>query len=173
MTHIFLIGPRASGKTTLGKMLAYTLNLPFLDTDEKVERESGQPIAEIVKQGGWDRFRALETKVLRKVCTREPHVVATGGGIVLREENRELLKKHGVTLYLKADVEELIARLTAAPLPGQRPALTDKSAEDEVRQVVAEREPIYAAAANITLDAGQAQDPLARKALDAVKSAAQ
>ena len=147
--NIYLVGPRACGKTTLGRMLAKELGRPFLDLDEQFAIRTGSTIARVVEAQGWEHFRELEHEVLAWAAADPWHVVATGGGVVLKAANRELLKR-GVTVYLQADPEKVVARLMAELLPEQRPALTDLSLEQEVRKTVLEREPYYMAVAHLT-----------------------
>ncbi len=151
--HLFLVGPRACGKTSLARLLAARLGLPGVDTDARVVEAAGREIAAIVAAQGWGRFRDLETEALAAVCAGPVSVVATGGGIVLKPANRELLAAHGAVIYLQADADTLLARLAKAPLPGQRPALTDAPPRDEMLRVLAEREPLYQACAGLVLDA--------------------
>jgi len=146
--NIYLVGPRACGKTTLGRTLADALRRPFLDLDEEFVNTTGRTIAEVVESEGWEGFRDLETAVLAAVAETPGLVVATGGGVVLKTRNRELLSQ-GVAVYLQADVEKLVARLMAELLPEQRPALTGLSLEDEVRKTIQEREPYYLAVAQL------------------------
>ena len=170
MRNIFLIGPRASGKTSLGKLLARHLDLPFSDTDDLVVAQAGQTIAQMVEERGWDAFRQLEHDVLARVCGQDGQVVAMGGGMVLRPDNRELLKTHGRVLYLTTDAATLLSRLAAEPLPGQRPALTDKDAETEMRQILLEREPLYRECADHVIDSSLPLEKMAASALAALES---
>lgn len=140
--NVFLIGPRACGKTSVGEALAALLGAEFVDTDHALVERVGMDIAAYVVAHGWDAFRDRETETLARVAERGGRVVGCGGGIVLRPENREVLAA-GVTIYLKAEVEELVRRLKLDPLEAQRPALTGKSLADEVREVLAERGPLY------------------------------
>ncbi len=146
--NIYLVGPRACGKTTVGRMLAKALGRPFLDLDEEFVETTGRTIADVVETEGWEGFRELETAVLAAVAETPGHVVATGGGVVLKARNRELLGT-GVVIYLQTDPEKVVARLMAELMPEQRPALTGLSLEDEVRKTVAEREPYYLAVAQL------------------------
>ena len=148
LKNVYLVGPRASGKSTLGRMLAQALGRPFVDLDEAFVERVGRTIAEVVEADGWERFRELETEVLQGVSGAGGQVVATGGGAVLKAPNRELLGR-GVVVYLQADAEAVVARLLAELKPDQRPALTDLSLEDEVRKTVLEREPYYLACAHL------------------------
>ena len=138
---IVLIGYRGSGKTTVGKKLADRLWQTFVDTDDLVVREP--------------RFRDLETEAMREVLLLQDHVIALGGGAVLREENRKLLADSGHKIvYLKCDPRVLAERIRSDPESGHtRPALTHLGgSEEEVREVLEQREPIYRAIKHAELD---------------------
>jgi len=146
--NIYLVGPRACGKTSIGRLIAEKLGRPFMDLDEEFVETTGRTIADVVESEGWEGFRELETSVLAAVSETPGNVVATGGGAVLKARNRELLAQ-GVVVYLQADPEKVVARLMAELLPEQRPALTDLPLEEEVRRTVKEREPYYMAVAHL------------------------
>lgn len=146
--NIYLVGPRACGKTTIGRMLATALGRPFVDLDEEFVENTGRTIADVVETEGWEGFRELETAVLAAVAETPGNVVATGGGVVLKARNRELLAG-GVVIYLQTDPEKVVERLMEELKPVQRPALTNLSLEDEVRKTVLEREPYYLAVAQL------------------------
>ncbi len=148
--NIFLIGPRACGKTSVGRALAERLCVDFVDTDHALVESVGMEIADYVEQNGWDGFRDKETETLERVAGEGIRVVGCGGGIVLRERNRAILKT-GVTLYLKTDPEVLADRLIQDPHEAQRPSLTGKSIVDEVREILVERAPLYEGAADTIL----------------------
>lgn len=150
--NIYLIGARASGKTTLGKQLAARLKRPFVDTDRRVRLLTGKTVAELVDEGGWEAFRDAESHVLEDIAVFSGQVVSCGGGIVLRQENREHLAT-GIVLYLKASAEVLAARLTRNPIEAQRPSLTGGGVVDEISQVLAERGAVYLSCANAVLPA--------------------
>jgi shikimate kinase len=154
---LFLAGARGSGKTTVGRTLAARLSFSFLDTDALIVARAGTDVAGIVASRGWEGFRDAESEALEEAIAtaNQPGlVVATGGGMILREANRARMRETGCVVYLRAEPEVLAERLRRDPLTGQRPALTDKSLEDEIRQVLDEREPLYQAAAHLVLDAG-------------------
>ena len=109
---IYLIGPRASGKTTLGRSLAERLSRPFVDLDAVFLERTGETIAALVAREGWDAFRRRESVILADVAATPGQVVATGGGAVLMPENREVLGK-GLVFYLQAAPERLAERLLA------------------------------------------------------------
>jgi shikimate kinase len=148
--NIYLIGPRASGKTTLGEQLAKALSRPFVDLDVLFVERFGETIAEMVTRDGWDAFRRAEALNLSEVAATPGQVVATGGGIVLMPENREILKK-GLIFYLQADPETLAQRLIADLKPEQRPKLTELGFKEEIIVTLAEREPLYLSLAHAVL----------------------
>ncbi len=156
--NIYLIGARASGKTTLGRRLAARLKRPFVDTDRRVRLKTGQTVAQLVEQGGWEAFREAEAMALLETSMFSGQVVSCGGGIVLREDNRHLLAR-GIVLYLQAPAEVLAQRLSRSPEAAQRPSLTGAGLVEEVRAVLAEREAVYLACAHALLPADA---PLAR-----------
>lgn len=142
-SNIFLVGLRGSGKTTLGRLLADRLGVGFVDTDEAIIRQTGQDIAGIVADKGWDAFRALEAQALRDICVQKGQVVATGGGIVLDPGNQELLQKSGVVFYLIVKIPTLVQRLAKNPLTKQRPPLSSLSLPQELGQCLLERGSLY------------------------------
>ncbi|OYD07780.1 shikimate kinase [Paludifilum halophilum] len=109
--HILLIGLMGTGKTTVGRILAEELKRPLTDTDEAVERMAKQSIPTLFREEGEAGFRNRETRVLRDVLQYSPRIVTTGGGIVLREENRRLMAQAGWVAALEASAEELYQRL--------------------------------------------------------------
>ena len=111
---IFLVGPRGCGKTTVGLALARACQSQFIDTDHWLQEHAGQTIAEIVEKEGWESFRARETAALEAV-TAPATVIATGGGIILAEYNRQFLREKGIVIYLCAPVSTLVGRLEAYP----------------------------------------------------------
>ncbi len=162
--HVFFTGPRASGKTSVGRLLAQRLSRGFVDTDDLVKEQAGQSIAELVDQEGWPAFRALESKVLAEVCAKEPMVVATGGGMVLAEANRKLMRESGLVFLLWTRAEVLLERLALEQLAAQRPALTNLSWEEEMLQTLAEREPLYRDVAHVMLDSALDMETLVDQA---------
>jgi len=155
--NIFLIGPRACGKTSVGRLLADRLGIDFVDTDHALVQSVGCEIAEYVERHGWDAFRDREIETLLREAMPGGRVIGCGGGIVLREENRAVLHA-GITVYLKADPEELARRLMSDPNEKQRPSLTGKTVADEVREVLIERAPLYEGCADIVVSGASIED---------------
>jgi len=150
---VILIGYRACGKSTVGKLLAAKLKIPFRDTDLLVEESLGMPIKEIVASYGWDYFRAREKEAIQQTAHKGTCVVATGGGAVLSEENVDLLKKMGVVVWLSAPLADIVERLAAdAESQETRPQFTADSLAEETATVLQQRIPLYEKAADYSLD---------------------
>ena len=143
---IALVGYRGSGKSTVGKRLADNLWQKFVDTDEMVTKKAGKTVKEIFETQGEAGFRELEAEAVAEVCKLKDHVIALGGGAVLRAENREAIKDAGLkVIYLRCEAEELHRRILADPTTAAtRPSLTPLGGGvEEIRQLLAEREPVY------------------------------
>lgn len=138
--NLYLVGPRGSGKTTVGRLLAERLGLPFVDADAKLEREAGRTIAELFALEGEPGFRARERTTLLALTKRDGLVVATGGGAVLDPDVRTALAATGVTVWLDAPPEVRATRIAGT----DRPALTAHGrGPAEERAVAAARERLY------------------------------
>lgn len=158
-SRLFLIGYRGCGKSTVGRLLAERLGWESIDSDDVAEAEAGKSIAAIFAGDGEPAFRDLEERVVAELCRREHAVVALGGGAVLREATRKRLAAAGPVVWLTAPAETLARRIAGdRSTAARRPSLTGLSGLDEVRRVLAEREPIYAECATVSLDA-EARSP--------------
>ncbi|MDR2055388.1 MAG: shikimate kinase AroL [Desulfovibrio sp.] len=163
---IFFVGPRACGKTTTGGQLARQLALPFEDTDVCLQRDLGMSVAQIVAERGWGYFRELESVALREVAGRLAAgggIIATGGGMVLKAENRAYMRSMGRVFFLSAPARLLAARLAADPQGTLRPPLTCAPAKDEVPLVLAERDLLYRETAHHILDAACSPEKICRR----------
>ncbi len=151
--NIILIGYRCSGKTSVGKVLAMRLRRDFLDTDVLIEEHAGRIIEEIISHDGWDRFRDLEKTVIRTISQRDNLVIATGGGVVMDNENVQTLKRNGFLVWLKADVDLLKERMNKEYQLGRnRPSLTGEDPRDEIEKVLHIRNPFYQKAGDMIVD---------------------
>ena len=153
--HLVLIGYRGSGKTTVGRMLAGRVGLPFVDADEHLVAAAGMTIREIFAAGGEADFRDRETRAIAELLQRPDHVIALGGGALLRAANRASLSTSNArVVYLRGDAVELHRRIVADPATAAaRPALTHLGGGvQEVRHLLAGREPAYLAASSIVVD---------------------
>ncbi|BFR47643.1 shikimate kinase AroL [Nitratidesulfovibrio sp. HK-II] len=159
--RVYLVGPRASGKTTVGRALAARAGWSFEDTDATVTATAGMTVEQIVAREGWEGFRRRESDALRATLGRDGLVVATGGGMVLAEDNRRMLREGGLVAYLCGSVELLAARLARDPLAAQRPSLTGRPIAEEVAEVLAARDSLYRECAHAVLDAGDDAQALA------------
>lgn len=159
---ILLVGPRGSGKTTVGRALADRLGWAFADADEYVEAAAGETIADIFAAEGEAGFRDREAAALAELCGRTDAVVATGGGAVLRPANRDLLRRSGFVVWLDVAPETAWQRLQADPTTAaRRPNLTATGGVEEVRALVAAREPLYRETAHLVVEAGLSPDAAA------------
>jgi len=149
MARIALIGYRGSGKSTIARILAKELGYKLIELDRLIDERSGASIPEIVSKFGWERFRELETELLKEALNQEDVVLDLGGGIVEKEGNRELISRHCFVVWLKASPEVLIARIKES---SHRPSLTGKSFIEEVPEVLARREPLYSSIAELVVD---------------------
>lgn len=153
---LFLIGYRCTGKTTIGKLLAQMLERPFVDTDAALESRFNISIAKMVETKGWEYFRAKETKGLTGLDLSQAPIVATGGGVVLAKENRDWIKASGHCIWLHADALTLISRIRSdAPFAGHRPDLSSQNLEEETRQLLEIRTPLYRELAGITINTAE------------------
>jgi len=159
--HLFLIGARGSGKSTVGPILASRLSVPFADVDECIESESSMSIAEIFTVEGEAAFRDREATMLKRLVSRSPSVISTGGGVVVRPENLDMLRT-GFVVWLQGSPEHLWQRIEAdVANRRRRPNLTATGGLEEVRTVLARREPLYRSAADFIVDATASPESIA------------
>ncbi|MBT5388411.1 MAG: shikimate kinase AroK [Porticoccaceae bacterium] len=153
--HIFLVGPMGAGKSTIGKQLAVFLNRPFFDVDNEIEARTGADIQWIFDMEGEEGFRARETRVLMDLIANDSSsVIATGGGIILRPENRRALQENGQVIYLSATKEQLYERTRKDK---NRPLLQVDDRKAVIDQLVDRREPLYQEVADLVFPSGTVQ----------------
>ncbi|MGI9228781.1 MAG: shikimate kinase [Gammaproteobacteria bacterium] len=147
--NIYLIGPMGVGKTSIGKRLAKRLGKQFVDSDIEVEKRTGVTISRIFDIEGEAGFRERESKILKELIERKDTVLATGGGVVLSEENRKLLSANGCIIYLQGSPEHLQERTGKSR---HRPLLDTADKKARLLEILAQRVPIYEELADITVN---------------------
>jgi shikimate kinase len=159
---LYLIGYRGTGKTTVAHMLARQLGWGWRDADAVLEARHGRTIRSIFAEEGEEGFRAKESVILEELSELRQHVIATGGGVILSEANFRRLRESGTVFWLTADAPTLWQRLQRDDrTPDQRPLLTVGGLA-EIEEVLARRRPLYAAAADATVEtAGRTPDEVA------------
>jgi len=146
---VVLVGMMGAGKTAVGNALARALSLPFLDSDEEIERAANRSVAEIFARDGESFFRDKESQVIRRLLAGKPCVLSTGGGAFLAEANRKAIAEKGVSVWLKADLELLWQRVRHKP---SRPLLRTPDPKGTLAALLEARAPIYALA-DVTVEA--------------------
>jgi shikimate kinase len=145
---VALVGLMGAGKTSIGRRLAQRLGLPFLDADAEVEAAAGTSIEEIFRRHGETAFRDGERRVIARLLDNPLHVLATGGGAFMDASTRELLRSRAVTVWLRADLELMLARVGRR---NNRPLLKNGDPRAVLERLIAERYPVYAEA-DITVE---------------------
>ncbi|MDN3921124.1 shikimate kinase [Roseateles violae] len=150
---IALVGMPGGGKSTVGRQLGRQLGIRVVDSDAEIEARLGEPIRSFFERAGEDAFRRIESEVLAEILSGPGELIlATGGGIVLREANRELLQRRCTVLYLRSTPEELFRRLRHDT---QRPLLQVRDPLAKLRELFAQRDPLYRRCAHYVLETGR------------------
>jgi shikimate kinase len=149
--NIYLIGLMGAGKTTIGRQLARALKLPFYDSDKAIEESTGVDIPTIFEFEGEEGFREREQKMIQKLTQLQGIVLATGGGAVIREENRGYLKDNGFVVYLQCSVDRIMERTRRDT---QRPLLKTDNPRERLQLLFEQRQPLYLSCANFKIDTG-------------------
>ncbi len=150
--RIFLIGPMGAGKTTIGRQLAKTLCMDFVDSDHEIETRTGANIPLIFDLEGEEGFRRRETAIIDELSQRDRLILATGGGVVLRPENRQFLRERGKVIYLQTSIDQLLNRTRH---DRNRPLLQTENPRKKFEELMAIREPLYRETAHIVINTGQ------------------
>ncbi|MCB1521897.1 MAG: shikimate kinase [Hyphomicrobiaceae bacterium] len=140
---LVMIGLMGCGKSAIGRRLANRLSLPFVDADEEIERVAGMSISDIFAAYGEAHFRDRETKVIGRLLTQGPQVLATGGGAYMSAETRAAVHEYGLSIWLRADINVLMRRVSKR---NTRPLLKTADPEAVMRRLMRERYPVYAEA---------------------------
>jgi len=164
--NVYLIGHRGVGKTTAAPLAAARLGLSWLDLDAEIERHAGASVAELFARDGEPAFRDRESAALVRASQRDGLVVSTGGGVVVRPGNQEILRR-GICIWLRARVDTLVARLQ---IDARRPPLTNLSLLEETEKILMQRQPIYQVLAKETIDVDDlSADEVAERIADACR----
>jgi shikimate kinase len=145
--NLVLVGPMGAGKTTIGRRLAGRLGLRFVDADRQLEELTGASVPVIFECEGEAGFRVRETQVLAELCAGRDQLIATGGGAVLDEANRRVLRARGFVVYLKVGVEQQLRRLAR---DRTRPLLAGGDRRERLEALAAQRDPLYREVADLT-----------------------
>jgi shikimate kinase len=146
---IVLVGFMGAGKSSVGRTLARVTGLPRFDTDEMIRARFGLTVAEIFEKHGEEQFREAETEALRELAGRGAAILVTGGGMVLRPENRRLLRELGTVIHLSADEETLFTRLSRR---STRPLLRTENPRATLTELLGKRLPLYREVADAEVD---------------------
>jgi len=150
--NIFFVGLMGAGKTTIGKLLAKKLKKTFYDTDHEIEKKLGVKVSVIFELEGEEGFRKRETQMIDELTNKKDIILATGGGAVLSEENRRLLKERGKVIYLNAKPQHLAKRMA---FDKDRPLLQQGNMLDTLNNLYQERHPLYLGVSSFVVDTGQ------------------
>lgn len=166
--NIFLVGMMGAGKTTLGRALAQRLRREFVDTDRVLVERTGVPVATVFEIEGEEGFRRREAGVLAELAGREDCVIATGGGAILAEENRRVMRAAGTVVYLRARVESLWERTRH---DSTRPLLSTPDPRGTIASLLEQRDPLYREAAHLVVETGsQSANTLVNRVVAALRS---
>lgn len=164
--NIALVGFMGTGKTVIGRRLADSLGIDYLDLDEFIEKKEGMQIADIFQQKGEGYFRSVEKNIVAEVSAQASKVIACGGGVVLNEENIKNLKKNGVLICLSARPEVILERTKTFT---HRPLLNVASSKERIEELLKLRQPYYAKA-DYTIDTSElAPEEVVHKILEWIK----
>ena len=148
--NIVLVGLMGAGKSCVGRRVAQRLNIPFLDADAEVEAAAGCSIVDIFEQYGEDAFRDGERRVIARLLDGPTSVIATGGGAFVDEQTRALIIEKGLSVWLRADLDTLVARTSGR---NHRPLLNNGNQRETLSALIDQRYPVYAEA-DLVIDTG-------------------
>lgn len=164
---ISLVGLMGSGKSSVGKRLSNKLNIPFADSDKYIENLERMKIAKIFSEFGEEHFRIRERQIVTQLLKGGPKILATGGGAFMNPDTRMSIKKAGIVIWLKADLETLMKRVRHSP---NRPLLKSSNTEKVLRNLISIRYPVYAEADIVVQTSQYPHGVIVRKILEALGS---
>ena len=168
--NLILVGLMGAGKSSVGRLVASQLGIPFVDSDVEIERVSRMTITELFAAYGEEEFRALETRVMKRLLKNGPRVVSTGGGAFINDRTRKHIKKGGLSLWLKADLDVLWERVNKRDT---RPLLKTENPKQTLENLMIARYPTYAQADLSVKSRDVKKDIVAAEVIDAVASLAE
>jgi shikimate kinase len=166
--NLVLIGLMGAGKSAIGRMTAQTLGIPFVDSDHEIERVSRMSITDLFAAYGEAEFRALETRVIKRLLRSGPRVVSTGGGAYINENTRRHIKRGGLSVWLKADLDVLWERVNKRDT---RPLLKTENPRQTLENLMNARYPIYAEADLTVLSRDVKKETMVEEVLAAITTA--
>jgi shikimate kinase len=165
---VVFIGLMGAGKSVIGKMTAAAMQIPFVDSDQEIEKASRMSIADLFDSYGEDEFRALEARVIRRLLRGGPMVLSTGGGAFMQETVRANIRRRGLSLWLKADLDILWDRVKRR---GHRPLLKTKNPRATLSELLEHRYPVYAKADLTVQSRDVAKETIVSEVLEAIAAA--
>ncbi|TNM60768.1 shikimate kinase [Aliirhizobium smilacinae] len=168
--NLIFVGLMGAGKSVIGRLVAQTLGIPFIDTDAEIESVSRMTIAELFSQYGETEFRALETRVVERLLKHGPRVVSTGGGAFINEATRAQIKQGGLSIWLNADLDTLWDRVNRRD---HRPLLKTENPRQTLENLMIQRYPIYAEADLTVMSVNIRKELMANEVLQAIAGLAQ
>lgn len=163
--NLVFIGLMGAGKSAIGRLTAQALGIPFVDSDHEIERVSRMTISDLFARYGEDEFRALETRVLKRLLRTGPRVVSTGGGAYVNERSRRQIKRGGLTIWLNAELDVLWERVNKRDT---RPLLKTENPKQTLENLMRARYPIYAEADLTVLSRDVNKETMVEEVLTAV-----
>jgi shikimate kinase len=163
--NLIFVGLMGAGKSAIGRLVANQLGLPFIDTDNEIERVSRMTISELFATYGEAEFRALETRVIRRLLRSGPKVVSTGGGAFINDKTRRQIERGGISIWLKADLDVLWERVNKRD---HRPLLKTEDPKKTLENLMNERYPIYQRANLTVMSRDVRKEIIAAEVMEAV-----
>ncbi len=163
--NLVLVGLMGAGKSSVGRLVAQQLSIPFVDTDAEIERVSRMTIAELFSAYGEQEFRALETRVIKRLLRGGPRVVSTGGGAFINDSTRQHVKRGSLSVWLKADLDVLWDRVNKRDT---RPLLKTENPKQTLENLMNVRYPIYAEADLTVLSRDVSKEVMVKEVLAAI-----
>lgn len=165
---IVFVGLMGAGKTAIGRRVAAALGLSFTDSDHEIESVSRMTVPELFERYGEAEFRALEQRVIARILESGPQVLSTGGGAYMNEHTRQAIADHGISVWLKADIDTLMDRVTKKQ---NRPLLKNPDPRAVMQRLMSERYPVYAKADVTVLTRDERKEVIAAEVIDALAAA--